>query len=134
MSFVFSSYSGMSTISCILISLAIFTIANAALVCPGYGFVRPQEPCVDQCSTDNDTCGTGKICCYTPLTPCGYRCLVGKNDVAKPGKCPSPSSEQTNNNNWYLCDGHFCDVDKDCQCKKKCCPNKCGTPLCIAPK
>lgn len=120
----------MSTVTYIIALLAIIAITDADLICPGYGFIRPQEPCVDECSADKD-CGSGKKCCYTPEAPCGYRCLVGKDNVAKPGECPSSQSEQTDPN-WYLCDGHFCDVDNDCRCKKKCCSNKCGSKICIS--
>ncbi|CAF1118281.1 unnamed protein product [Rotaria sp. Silwood1] len=123
----------MSLIAYIFVVLSIVTIANTELVCPGYGFIRPQQPCVDECSPENDHCDVGKKCCYTPLEPCGYHCLVGKDNVAKKGKCPLPSSKQ-NHQYWNLCDGHFCDVDNDCPRKQKCCPNKCGTPLCIKPK
>jgi len=113
--------------------VAIITFANSSLVCPGFGFIRPQEPCVDQCSTENDTCPEGKKCCYTPSTPCGYRCLDAKLNVTRAGSCPSTESEQ-NYPLWYLCDGDFCDVDSDCRCKKKCCRNKCGTTICINPE
>lgn len=123
----------MSTITYVLVlTAAMATISHAEYVCPGFGFIRPQTPCVDQCSYTNDTCGTGLKCCYSPMTPCGYRCVVPKNNVPKAGTCPSQDSEQSDPN-WYLCDGHFCDVDTDCPCKKKCCRNKCGTPLCMSP-
>ncbi|CAF1199054.1 unnamed protein product [Adineta steineri] len=108
-------------------------IGNAKLICPGYGFIRPLEPCVDQCSLDKDTCGAGKLCCYTPQSPCGNRCLIGKDDAGKKGTCPSSQSEQKDPK-WGLCDGHFCDVDNDCSCKKKCCSNKCGSKICISPQ
>lgn len=121
----------MSKLTYIYVLLALTTLARAELICPGYGYVFPQQPCVNQCSPDNDNCETGKKCCYTPYTPCGYRCLDGKNNITKSGQCPSTQSEQTNPN-WYLCDGHFCDVDSDCPCKKKCCANKCGSKICIS--
>ncbi|UJR25114.1 hypothetical protein I4U23_006473 [Adineta vaga] len=123
----------MSKSTYIYVLFALVTIANTELICPGFGFIRPQQPCIDQCSPDQDNCETGKKCCYTPEAPCGYRCLVSKNDVEKPGHCPSPQSEQTHQY-WRLCDGHFCDVDSDCSCKKKCCSNMCGTKLCISPQ
>jgi hypothetical protein len=126
-------YNSMSTITYIFALLAIIVIADAEFICPGFVFIRSQQPCVDECSIDNDKCGLGKKCCYTPETPCGYRCLIDKDNVAKPGKCPSPQTDQ-NNSKWYLCDGHDCDVDNDCRCKKKCCPNKCGSTLCVSPK
>jgi hypothetical protein len=122
----------MSTVPYLLILLAILVIVKSELVCPGYGFIRPQQPCVNECSPDKDTCGSGQKCCYTPLTPCGYRCLIGKQNITKPGTCPPSQSDQSNPN-WRLCDGHFCDVDGDCKCKKKCCPNMCGSLVCIAP-
>lgn len=122
----------MSTGVYFLILLAIIAITKAELVCPGFGFVRPQQPCVDECSTDNDTCPSGKKCCYTPLTPCGYRCLVGKENILKPGTCPLPESNQ-DESIWLLCDANLCDVDGDCRCKQKCCSNRCGSKVCIAP-
>jgi len=121
----------MSTITYIFILLAIIACADSKLTCPGYGFIRPQEPCVNQCSPGNDTCGSGKKCCYTPETSCGNRRLVGKDNVAKPGTCPPSQSDQSDPL-WRLCDGHFCDVDNDCRCKQKCCPNKCSSLVCIA--
>ena len=120
----------MSTITYIFVLLAIVAITNSELVCPGFGYMRPQLPCVDQCSPDNDTCESGNKCCYTPETPCGYRCLVGKENIRKPGTCPPSQSGQTNPN-WFLCDGHMCDVDSDCQGAQKCCPNMCGSLVCI---
>lgn len=126
--------SNMSAAPYLFVLLAMIAITvNAELICPGFGFIRPQQPCVNQCSSDKDTCGTGQKCCYTPVAPCGYRCLASKNDVAKRGTCPASQSEQ-NHPYWRLCDGHFCDVDSDCSCKKKCCSNMCGTKLCISPQ
>ncbi|CAF4366203.1 unnamed protein product, partial [Rotaria sp. Silwood2] len=84
----------MSIIAYIFVVLAIVTVANTDLVCPGYGFVRPQEPCVDKCSLESDHCPNGKKCCYTPLKPCGNRCLVPKDDTPKDGTCPLPKSHQ----------------------------------------
>ena len=123
----------MSTLTYIFAFLILVTVINSELVCPGFGFIRPQEPCVDQCSADNDTCGSGQKCCYTPQSPCGYRCVVGKQNVTKSGSCPSRDSDQSDPN-WFLCDGHSCDVDNDCRCKKKCCHNKCGSSICISPE
>lgn len=122
----------MSSVTYFLVLLTIVVAVKAQLVCPGFGFVRPQEPCVDECSTANDTCSSGKKCCYTPLTPCGYRCLVGKVNVTKPGVCPSRESNQEESI-WLLCDANLCDVDGDCPCKEKCCSNRCGSNVCIAP-
>ncbi|CAF4667377.1 unnamed protein product, partial [Rotaria sp. Silwood2] len=84
----------MPTIAYIFVVLSIVAFANTELVRPGYGFVRPQEPCVDKCSPQNDSCKGRKKCCYTPLKPCGYSCLIPKDNVAKNGTCPLPSSEQ----------------------------------------
>ena len=123
----------MATIPYVLALLAIVVVAKSQLVCPGYGFIRPQQPCVDDCSPDKDTCGSGQKCCYTPLTPCGYHCVVAKQNITKPGNCPSPQSQQSEPN-WNLCDANLCDVDGDCPCKKKCCRNLCGAPVCIAPQ
>ncbi|CAF1061764.1 unnamed protein product [Rotaria sordida] len=116
----------------VVLSIIAIAIANPESVCPGYGFVRPEEPCVDECKSESDTCDTGMKCCYTPLKPCGYRCLVGKDKIDKNGTCPPQDSDQ-DNFDWYLCDGHSCDVDYDCPCGKKCCPNKCGSKLCFNP-
>ena len=116
-----------------ILSMMLFLIVDGELICPGFGFVRPQEPCVEQCNPQNDTCSEGKKCCYTPMEPCGFRCLEGKENISKRGICPSPVSEQEPMN-WYLCDGHFCDVDGDCPYKKKCCSNKCGSKICISPE
>ncbi|CAF0884714.1 unnamed protein product [Rotaria sordida] len=76
--------------------LSIIAIANPELVCPGYGFVRPEEPYIDECKSESDTCDAGIKCCYTPLKPCGYHCLVGKDNVAKAGTCPPQDSDQDN--------------------------------------
>lgn len=112
--------------------LAIVTIANSELVCPGYGYIRPIQPCVNNCTVDGD-CSYGQKCCYTPVTPCGYRCLQAKENKPKSGTCP-PSQSDQNIMDWLLCDAHLCDVDGDCKCKKKCCPNKCGALVCISPE
>ncbi|CAF1118300.1 unnamed protein product [Rotaria sp. Silwood1] len=123
----------MSTIAYIFVVFSTVIIANTELVCPGYGFVFPKPPCIAKCSPTKDHCRAGKKCCYTPLRPCGYRCLVGKDNVAKNGTCPPPSSNQTNSK-WDLCDFHDCDVDNDCQYDDKCCLNKCGASMCISPQ
>jgi hypothetical protein len=116
----------MLIVTYIFVLLAIVVTNNSELVCPGFGFIRPQQPCVNQCSTDNDTCGSGKKCCYTPETPCDYLCLIGKQNIAKPGTSPPSQFAQTDRN-WRLCD-----VDNDCRCKQKCCSNMCGTLMCIS--
>ena len=122
----------MPTVAYLLTLLAIVTVAKSELVCPGFGFIRPEEPCVNDCSPDKDTCASGTKCCYTPLKPCGYRCLVAKENIPKRGTCPSPDSDQ-DDSIWLICDANFCDVDGDCPCKEKCCSNKCGSKVCIAP-
>jgi hypothetical protein len=94
----------MSTVTYIFAPLAIIAFTESELICPGYGFIRPQEPCVNQCSPDKDTCGSSKKCCYTPETPCGYRCLADKDNVAKPDTCP-PSQSNQSDPIWGLCDG-----------------------------
>jgi hypothetical protein len=131
-SFLSSNSSTMSALQFVVVLLAMICIIDAELICPGFGFIRPQQPCVDSCSTSNDTCAAGQKCCYTPIAPCGYRCQVGKDNKPKPGSCPSSQSEQTISN-WYLCDANLCDVDSDCSCRKKCCANKCGSKVCIKP-
>ena len=39
----------MNTTGCIFVVLSIAAIANAELVCPGYGYVHIRRPCTDQC-------------------------------------------------------------------------------------
>ena len=114
--------------------LIIVTMVNGgAKVCPGYGFIRPPEDCHSTCSTDNDQCPTGKKCCFRIEEPCGFQCIVPKDNEPKKGICPSPSSSGTDAN-WYLCDGHMCDIDNDCPGVQKCCLNLCGSPVCVVPK
>ncbi len=52
--------------------------------------------------------------------------------ITKAATCP-PSQSDQNDLNWLLCDGHFYDIDGDCQCKQKCCHNMCGSSVCVSP-
>jgi len=114
--------------------LVIISVANAGQkVCPGYGFILRPENCESACSTEKDECPSGTKCCFRLEQPCGFQCILPKDNEPKVGKCPSPSS-QIDNPYWNLCDGHFCDVDSDCKNAEKCCYNLCGTPICIAPQ
>ncbi|CAF3205281.1 unnamed protein product [Rotaria sp. Silwood2] len=118
----------------VLLFLVIVSIVNAGeKVCPGYGFIRPPDKCESTCSREKDECPQGKKCCFRIEQPCGFQCIVPKDNEKKPGNCPTSATEQQNPY-WNLCDGHFCDVDNDCKGDKKCCPNMCGSTICIAPK
>ena len=123
----------MTSLPLALLLLIISTSVAATKVCPGYGFMRPPTNCTSTCSNEKDDCPSNKKCCLLIREPCGYHCIVPKDNVAKVGKCPS-SSSQVNNPYWNLCDGHFCDVDNDCKGTQKCCHNPCGTPLCLPPQ
>ncbi|CAF2305490.1 unnamed protein product [Rotaria sp. Silwood2] len=118
----------------VLLFLMIFSSINAGeKICPGYGYILLPENCTSTCSKENDTCSPDLKCCFRVEEPCGYHCIVPKDNEPKPGICPvSLSSAQYMK--WYLCDGHECDVDNDCKRADKCCYNACGMPLCIAPK
>ncbi|CAF1530614.1 unnamed protein product [Rotaria sordida] len=109
----------------------IISLINAAKVCPGYGFIHEPENCTSTCSATNDQCPPEEKCCYIITEPCGFHCIVPKDNVEKSGKCPTSSP---NDPNWFLCDAHSCDVDNDCQDIRKCCPNSCGSPICMTPK
>ena len=97
-----------------------------------YGFVRIPEKCESSCSPEKDECGNDKKCCFRVEQPCGHHCIVAKDNVKKSGLCPSNTSVK-DNPIWGLCDGHMCDVDHDCQGETKCCPNTCGSQVCIQP-
>ncbi|CAF1235262.1 unnamed protein product [Didymodactylos carnosus] len=100
-------------------------------ICPGFGFIIPNGPCNDTCVNDTD-CVKYLKCCYSPaVTPCGYHCVPPKINIPKKGKCPTNSTHPL----WYLCDVHFCDVDHECKksCTAKCCPNVCGSLICVEP-
>jgi len=102
-------------------------------VCPGYGYIRPPKNCNSTCSVENDQCASGTKCCFQISEPCGFQCIVAKDNERKSGQCPSQSSE-VKTPLWGICDAHFCDVDSDCQGAEKCCPNPCGAPVCVAPQ
>ena len=129
----FLANSTMLLLSSTLLLLLIGSFVTTEKVCPGYGFVRPPDKCESTCSTENEECPPNRKCCFRIEQPCGYHCIVPKDDVGKVGKCPSTSSE-VNDPYWNICDGHFCDVDNDCQGTKKCCRNPCGSPLCLPPQ
>ncbi|CAF3394917.1 unnamed protein product [Rotaria sp. Silwood2] len=118
----------------ILLLLAIVSIINAGQkVCPGYGFIKPPNNCKSTCSILKDKCPIGKKCCFRMQQPCGFHCVVPKDNQPKPGKCPLLSSKQIFRN-WYVCDLHFCDVDNDCRGTAKCCYNPCRATICIEPQ
>jgi len=114
--------------------LIIVSVVNAGQkVCPGYGFIRPPNDCGSSCSTEKDECPLGQKCCFRIEQPCGFQCIVPKDNEPKAGRCPSSFSE-VDTPNWLICDGHNCDVDTDCKDAEKCCPNFCGSPTCVLPK
>ncbi len=113
-----------------LLLLLVISLASAEKICPGYGFVRRPENCTSTCSTSDDRCSTDTKCCYRITEPCGFHCIVPKDNVKKSGQC---LNSQMNNSLWYLCDVHICDVDNDCQGIEKCCSNSCGSKICITP-
>ena len=123
----------MITVEYIFVLLSIAAIANAELVCPLFGYYHVQGACNDQCSPDADTCGTGMKCCFSPVPPCGNRCVQAKDNTPKSGRCPSSSSFQLFKE-WFLCDANRCTVDDDCTAKKKCCTNICQSKVCTTPK
>lgn len=119
-------------LACFLICVGCAILASGEKVCPGYGFVRIPEKCESSCSPEKDECGNDKKCCFRVEQPCGHHCIVGKDNMKKSGLCPSNTSVK-DNPIWGLCDGHMCDVDHDCQGETKCCPNICGSQVCIQP-
>lgn len=124
----------MSIYSLAALLLVLVSVTNAGQrVCPGYGFIPPQVNCKSTCSMENDECPSDQKCCFRIGQECGFHCIVPKINEPKQGKCPSPSSENSNPN-WFLCDGHQCDVDSDCNDAEKCCINTCGAPVCISPQ
>jgi hypothetical protein len=121
----------MSPYSLIVLLLVMIAVVNAGQkVCPGYGFVPLPGNCESTCSVRNDDCPAGKKCCFRMEQPCGFQCIIPKDNEPKSGKCP-PSSSQIDAPNWNMCDGHFCDVDSDCQGAEKCCYNLCDSKVCI---
>lgn len=116
-----------------LLFVIVSVVHGGDKVCPGYGFIRPPEGCQSTCSSENDQCPMDKKCCFRIEQPCGYHCIVPKDDQPKNGKCPA-SSSTLNDSNWFLCDAHLCDVDSDCPAMKKCCSNRCGAPVCVSPQ
>jgi len=114
--------------------LMTISVANAGQkVCPGYGFVQLPENCESTCSSEKDECSSNKKCCFRVEQPCGFHCIIPKDNEPKPGKCPTSVSIE-DYPYWGLCDGRFCDVDIDCKGAQKCCHNECGAPICIAPQ
>ena len=124
----------MSPYSFAVFLLVIISVVFAGeKVCPGYGFIRPPTNCESSCTTEKDLCASGKKCCFRVEQPCGFHCIIPKDNEPKIGKCPT-SVSMIDNPYWGLCDGHFCDVDNDCKGVEKCCFNKCGSKICIAPQ
>lgn len=117
----------------VFIVVVLTTLIQSAKVCPGYGFIRPPTNCESSCSMEKDECPNDKKCCFRVQQPCGFHCIVPKDNQTKSGKCPSTSSD-IKEPYWGICDGHFCDVDNDCQGNKKCCVNPCGSPICLSPQ
>lgn len=125
----------MSLFSFALFVISLMSIVNAGeKVCPGYGYIRTPENCESTCSIEKDECPRGKKCCFRAEQPCGFQCIVPKDNEQKQGQCPSSSSGNISDSNWNLCDGHMCDVDNDCQGTKKCCSNRCSSFVCIKPE
>lgn len=114
----------------VLFLITVSMVHAGEQVCPGYGYMPITENCESTCSRENDECPSGTKCCFRMEQPCGLQCLVPKDDEPKAGTCPSPSSK-VDNPYWGMCDGHFCDVDSDCKDEDKCCPNLCGSPVCV---
>lgn len=121
----------MYSYAALLLMIVSFAYAGQK-VCPGYGFIRPPDNCKSTCSMENDECPAGKKCCFRVEQPCGFQCIVPKDNTPKSGSCPASGSSMEDPL-WGLCDGHMCDVDSDCQGVKKCCPNMCGSTICVAP-
>ena len=103
-------------------------------VCPSYGIdgTTDRNSCFDQCSPADDQCKSNTKCCFFLTHPCGYRCLVPKDDKPKHGKCPPPHCNQMDLL-WSVCDIRLCDVDDDCPYDQKCCSNTCNTRICLTP-
>lgn len=118
--------------------LFLFTLAYVRneKVCPLYGDVGNEyeyrEDCFDQCQPDDDKCGINKKCCFFRSNPCGYRCIIPKDNREKSGFCPSADSFQINIL-WSMCDIRLCDVDNDCPADEKCCTNICRAKMCLKP-
>ncbi|CAF4221136.1 unnamed protein product, partial [Rotaria sp. Silwood2] len=112
----------MSSFSIAILLLMIISLISAAKVCPGYGHIHEPKNCTSTCSMINDQCPQGKKCCYLKTKPCGFHCVIPKDNIEKLGKCPTlPTDDPLGS----VCDGHFCDVDNDCKGVKKCCSNSC---------
>jgi hypothetical protein len=123
----------MSPYSIAVFFLVIISVANAGKVCPGYGFIRPPDKCESTCSQEKEECPSDKKCCFRLEQPCGFHCIIPKDNQPRAGVCPSSSSE-IDTPYWGICDAHFCDVDTDCKGAEKCCHNPCGAPICIKPQ
>ncbi|CAF0752669.1 unnamed protein product [Adineta steineri] len=102
-------------------------------VCPGYGFIERPQKCESSCSAEKDECPSGEKCCFRIEQPCGFHCVVPKDNKAKPGNCPT-NANMTDNLYWKMCDEHSCDVDNDCHGTNKCCRNQCHSTICIDPQ
>ncbi|CAF0776608.1 unnamed protein product [Adineta steineri] len=116
--------------STVILFFIVISFINTEKICPGYGFVKFPENCTLTCSTSNDQCTNGTKCCQRLTEPCGFHCIKPKDDVKKSGDCPQL---QANNPFWFLCDGHYCDVDSDCKGMAKCCTNICRSKICVIP-
>jgi len=121
----------MSFISVTIILLLIISLTNARKICPSHGFVPQPRNCKSTCSQIDDQCPIDTKCCYHIGQPCGFHCIIPKNNIKKSGQCPTL---QTDNPSWFLCDAFFCDVDNDCQGLEKCCSNSCGSKICLTPQ
>ena len=121
----------MSAASLIVILVLIIPLIHGGKVCHDYGFVaviNQSEKCVSTCSKVNDQCPSETKCCYRLEQPCGFHCVNAKDDIKKAGQCPTKNVSEKD---WFLCDASFCDVDHDCPGMKKCCPNSCGSKVCL---
>ena len=118
----------MSILFRIVVLFVIISVISTGKVCHDYGFIPRPDDCVSTCSRMNDQCRNGKKCCYRPEEPCGFHCVFAKEDIKKFGQCPTG---KVSSMQWYLCDASLCDVDNDCPNAEKCCPNICGSKVCV---
>lgn len=119
------------SLSIAVILLLIISLINTEHICPGYGYVAEPVNCSSTCSQTNDQCPIGRKCCHRIEEPCGFHCIISKDNKKKLGECPT---RVTGKLSWLLCDAVLCDVDDDCQGTEKCCTNVCGSKICLKPQ
>lgn len=126
----------MSSVWYICIVFVMVNMVTTKLICPKVeGPIRPLA-CRSECSPSDDTCKTGTKCCFTYDSPCGHRCIVPKEDTAKPGQCSLPDQEKLNKDP-LMCeevDSDSCEVDNDCNGNQKCCRSECQYLACVSPQ